>query len=74
MIATVIFTDPGDDGNITIANGYEAYPGKSDQLPISSFSGVRFGLHALAPMPSLTQEQEEQRSTQISAMNLRVFI
>ncbi|KAI5359143.1 Putative PA domain, transferrin receptor-like, dimerization domain, peptidase M28 [Septoria linicola] len=26
MIGTVIFTDPGDDGNITIANGYAAYP------------------------------------------------
>lgn len=26
MIGTIIFTDPGDDGNITVANGYQAYP------------------------------------------------
>ncbi|KAK1573293.1 PA domain-containing protein [Colletotrichum navitas] len=26
MIGAVIFTDPGDDGNQTVANGYEAYP------------------------------------------------
>ncbi|KAK3368494.1 PA domain-containing protein [Podospora didyma] len=26
MIGAVIFTDPGDDGNITVANGYTAYP------------------------------------------------
>ncbi|KAH7022000.1 hypothetical protein EDB80DRAFT_596862 [Ilyonectria destructans] len=25
-VAAVIFTDPGDDGNVTVANGYEAYP------------------------------------------------
>lgn len=29
MIGAVIFTDPGDDGNQTVANGYEAYPRKS---------------------------------------------
>lgn len=28
MIGCVIFTDPGDDGNVTEANGYAAYPGK----------------------------------------------
>ncbi|KAK0667953.1 putative glutamate carboxypeptidase 2 [Cercophora samala] len=26
MIGAIIFTDPGDDGNVTVANGYEAYP------------------------------------------------
>ncbi|KAJ0302963.1 hypothetical protein Brms1b_011849 [Colletotrichum noveboracense] len=26
MIGAVIFTDPADDGNITVANGYESYP------------------------------------------------
>lgn len=26
MIGAILFTDPGDDGNITVANGYEAYP------------------------------------------------
>ncbi|KAL1953085.1 hypothetical protein VTO42DRAFT_3604 [Malbranchea cinnamomea] len=26
MIGTIIFTDPGDDGNITAANGYAEYP------------------------------------------------
>ncbi|GJD04327.1 PA domain-containing protein [Colletotrichum higginsianum] len=26
MIGAVIFTDPADDGNQTVANGYEAYP------------------------------------------------
>ncbi|WQF82153.1 Putative PA domain, transferrin receptor-like, dimerization domain, peptidase M28 [Colletotrichum destructivum] len=26
MIGAVIFTDPADDGNLTVANGYEAYP------------------------------------------------
>lgn len=29
-IAAVIFTDPGDDGNITVANGHKSYPGKTD--------------------------------------------
>jgi N-acetylated-alpha-linked acidic dipeptidase len=27
-IGAIIFTDPGDDGENTVANGYEAYPGK----------------------------------------------
>ena len=27
MIGAVIFSDPVDDGNMTVANGYEAYPG-----------------------------------------------
>lgn len=31
-IAAVIFSDPGDDGNITAANGYEPYPSKSGLL------------------------------------------
>lgn len=26
MLGAILFTDPGDDGNITVANGYEAYP------------------------------------------------
>lgn len=26
MIGAILFTDPGDDGNITVANGYAAYP------------------------------------------------
>lgn len=26
-IAAVLFSDPGDDGNMTVANGFEAYPG-----------------------------------------------
>ncbi|KAK4184987.1 putative glutamate carboxypeptidase 2 [Podospora australis] len=26
MIGAIIFTDPGDDGNVTVANGYEHYP------------------------------------------------
>lgn len=26
-IGAVLFTDPGDDGNVTAANGYESYPG-----------------------------------------------
>lgn len=26
-IAAVLFSDPGDDGNITVAKGYKAYPG-----------------------------------------------
>lgn len=29
MIGAVLFTDPLDDGEITVANGYAAYPGKS---------------------------------------------
>lgn len=28
MIGAIIFTDPADDGNITVAKGYEAYPGE----------------------------------------------
>lgn len=31
-IGAIIFTDPGDDGNITVANGYEAYPGKTSHM------------------------------------------
>lgn len=27
MIGAVLFTDPLDDGEITVANGYAAYPG-----------------------------------------------
>lgn len=30
MIGAVIFTDPADDGNITVANGYEAYPSMAE--------------------------------------------
>lgn len=27
MVGCVLFTDPLDDGEITVENGYEAYPG-----------------------------------------------
>ncbi|KAL8840149.1 MAG: hypothetical protein Q9176_003997 [Flavoplaca citrina] len=35
MIGCVIFTDPGDDGNITEANGYAAYPDGPARNPTS---------------------------------------
>ncbi|WEW58633.1 carboxypeptidase [Emydomyces testavorans] len=35
MIGCVIFTDPGDDGNITEANGYAAYPHGPARNPTS---------------------------------------
>ncbi|KAH7038487.1 glutamate carboxypeptidase II [Macrophomina phaseolina] len=35
MIGAVIFTDPGDDGNITEANGYAAYPDGPARNPTS---------------------------------------
>ena len=28
-IAAVLYSDPGDDGNMTVANGFKAYPGMS---------------------------------------------
>lgn len=31
-IGAVIFTDPADDGNNTVANGVKAYPGKFSAL------------------------------------------
>jgi N-acetylated-alpha-linked acidic dipeptidase len=35
LIGTIIFTDPGDDGNITEANGYAAYPNGPARQPTS---------------------------------------
>jgi N-acetylated-alpha-linked acidic dipeptidase len=35
MIGTILFTDPGDDGNITEANGYAAYPDGPARNPTS---------------------------------------
>ena len=35
MIGTVIFTDPVDDGEITVANGYRAYPNGPARNPTS---------------------------------------
>lgn len=35
MIGAIIFTDPGDDGNITEANGYAAYPDGPARNPSS---------------------------------------
>ena len=35
MIGCVLFTDPGDDGNITEANGYAAYPDGPARNPTS---------------------------------------
>ncbi|KAI1435322.1 N-acetylated-alpha-linked acidic dipeptidase-like protein 2 [Xylaria sp. CBS 124048] len=35
MIGAIIFTDPGDDGNITEANGYAAYPDGPARNPTS---------------------------------------
>ncbi|RYP06689.1 hypothetical protein DL765_009396 [Monosporascus sp. GIB2] len=35
MVGTVIFTDPGDDGNMTEANGYAAYPDGPARNPTS---------------------------------------
>ncbi|KAL2375414.1 hypothetical protein RJZ57_000101 [Blastomyces gilchristii] len=35
MIACVIFTDPGDDGNVTAANGYVTYPDGPARNPSS---------------------------------------
>jgi hypothetical protein len=37
MIGCIIFTDPGDDGEITEANGYAPYPGEKS---LRSFCGV----------------------------------
>jgi len=34
-IGVLIFTDPGDDGEITEANGYEAYPAGPARQPSS---------------------------------------
>ena len=42
MIGAIIFTDPADDGNITVANGYEAYPGKSHLQPCFSYQPETF--------------------------------
>ncbi|OHF00646.1 PA domain-containing protein [Colletotrichum orchidophilum] len=39
MIGAVIFTDPGDDGNQTVANGYEAYPHGPARNPSSVQKG-----------------------------------
>ncbi|KAK2748781.1 hypothetical protein FQN57_000362 [Myotisia sp. PD_48] len=35
MIGCLIFTDPGDDGNVTVANGYKAYPHGPARNPTS---------------------------------------
>ncbi|EON63151.1 hypothetical protein W97_02378 [Coniosporium apollinis CBS 100218] len=35
MIGAIIFTDPGDDGNVTEANGYAAYPDGPARNPSS---------------------------------------
>lgn len=35
LVGTVIFTDPGDDGNVTEANGYAAYPDGPARNPSS---------------------------------------
>ncbi|KAL8855938.1 MAG: hypothetical protein Q9178_007452 [Gyalolechia marmorata] len=35
MIGCILFTDPGDDGNITVANGYAAYPDGPARNPTS---------------------------------------
>ncbi|KAF6831179.1 glutamate carboxypeptidase-like protein 2 [Colletotrichum plurivorum] len=39
MIGAVIFTDPADDGNLTVANGYEAYPNGPARNPSSVQKG-----------------------------------
>lgn len=31
MLAAVLYSDPADDHGITVANGYEAYPGKCNR-------------------------------------------
>ncbi|KAH7024884.1 uncharacterized protein B0I36DRAFT_416718 [Microdochium trichocladiopsis] len=38
-IAAVLFSDPGDDGNMTVANGYEAYPDGPARSPHSVQKG-----------------------------------
>ncbi|KAK7421438.1 hypothetical protein QQX98_002136 [Neonectria punicea] len=38
-VAAVIFTDPGDDGNITVANGYKSYPDGPARNPNSVQKG-----------------------------------
>lgn len=40
MIGAVIFLDPGDDGEVTVANGYEAYPGKLNCVSLLSSYGL----------------------------------
>ncbi|KAK2041439.1 PA domain-containing protein [Colletotrichum somersetense] len=40
MIGAVIFTDPGDDGNQTVANGYEAYPNGPARNPSAVQKGT----------------------------------
>ncbi|KAK0747189.1 PA domain-containing protein [Schizothecium vesticola] len=39
MIGAIIFTDPADDGNITVAKGYEAYPDGPARHPDSVQKG-----------------------------------
>lgn len=39
MIGAILFIDPGDDGNITEANGYAAYPDGPARNPTSSQRG-----------------------------------
>ncbi|KAK1466676.1 peptidase family M28 [Colletotrichum cuscutae] len=43
MIGAVLFTDPLDDGEITVANGYLAYPGQSRTEPPRNPSMIQRG-------------------------------
>ena len=35
MIGAILFTDPADDGNVTVDNGYTAYPDGPARNPTS---------------------------------------
>lgn len=39
MAGCIIFTDPGDDGEVTVKNGYLAYPGRFFHSRYLEFSG-----------------------------------
>ncbi|KAE8222330.1 hypothetical protein CF319_g4452 [Tilletia indica] len=64
-IATIIYSDPAEDGNITEANGYKAYPEGPARNPSSVQRGSVVALSYLAGDPSTPGKPSYQNATRL---------
>ncbi|KAL1406998.1 Vacuolar protein sorting-associated protein 70 [Vanrija albida] len=68
-IGTLIFTDPGDDGEVTEANGYEQYPAGPARVPSSVQRGSVQFLSKYPGDPTTPGEPAYKNATRIEGGN-----
>ncbi|KAE8259655.1 hypothetical protein A4X13_0g878 [Tilletia indica] len=64
-VATIIYSDPAEDGNITEANGYKAYPEGPARNPTSVQRGSVMALSIFAGDPSTPGKPSYENATRL---------